>query len=224
MASVQSKGNCYICGKQIAKSGAARHLSTHEKDEDNSQRCVLIKVEAVYDNNYWLFLDMPVTSSLSTLDTFLRKIWLECCGHMSAFFEDRYEEISMRRKLSGFSVGTKLSYQYDFGSTTDLKITFVRETFRKKQKDDVRLLVRNEAPKLKCSLCDADASWICLECMYEESSMYPFFCKECFEKHEEEHDGYEPLPVTNSPRMGVCGYAGDLDVYEFDPKKITYKK
>ena len=26
------------------------------------------------------------------------------------------------------------------------------------------------------------------------------------------------LPVTNSPRMGVCAYTGELDDYAFDPK------
>jgi len=32
------------------------------------------------------------------------------------------------------------------------------------------------------------------------------------------------LPVTNSPRMGVCGYCGELDTYEFVPPEQEGKK
>lgn len=34
---------------------------------------------------YWLYLEMPARATLTDLDGFLRDIWLECCGHLSAF-------------------------------------------------------------------------------------------------------------------------------------------
>ena len=59
--------------------------------------------------------------------------------------------------------------------------------------------------------------------MYDED---PFWCEECLEKYENgeldeeievEESGYL-LPVTNSPRMGVCGYEGsDLYPDQFEP-------
>lgn len=30
-------------------------------------------------------MDVPADKALNTLDRFLRKIWLECCGHLSEF-------------------------------------------------------------------------------------------------------------------------------------------
>jgi hypothetical protein len=42
----------------------------------------------------------------------------------------------------------------------------------------------------------------------------PFFCDSCAEKHEHEE---MLLPVVNSPRMGVCAYDGELDVFAFKP-------
>lgn len=34
---------------------------------------------------YWLHLEVRADARLDTLDTFLRNIWLEYCGHMSQF-------------------------------------------------------------------------------------------------------------------------------------------
>ena len=32
-----------------------------------------------------MFIEMQETATLEDLDSFLRDIWLECCGHLSAF-------------------------------------------------------------------------------------------------------------------------------------------
>jgi hypothetical protein len=34
---------------------------------------------------YWLHIEMPARAKLADLDSFLRGIWLECCGHLSEF-------------------------------------------------------------------------------------------------------------------------------------------
>ncbi|MCL2426791.1 MAG: DUF6398 domain-containing protein, partial [Oscillospiraceae bacterium] len=52
-------------------------------------------------------------------------------------------------------------------------------------------------------------------CVYDYRN--PFYCSKCVKKHE--HDDML-LPVTNSPRMGECGYDGELDVFTFDPSKF----
>lgn len=51
---------------------------------------------------------VPMTAPLRKLDHFLRHIWLECCGHLSAFdigcnryaSEAMEEELSMRAPLN----------------------------------------------------------------------------------------------------------------------------
>jgi len=34
---------------------------------------------------YWLDIEATADAALSKLDAFLRRIWLECCGHLSMF-------------------------------------------------------------------------------------------------------------------------------------------
>jgi len=218
MAGKSTKGICYFCGKSITKAGAKKHLMTHECTVGDKQACMLIKVESPYLKEYWLYADIPLTSTLKSLDTFLRDIWLECCGHLSAFYWGRYDKIAFSSKISSFSEGDTLSYEYDFGSTTDLKITFMGTYFRKKQRAHANLLARNDAPEYKCALCGKLAQIVCVDCMYEDDNC--FYCEECIEKHMDESDHEFTLPVVNSPRMGVCGYEGDGGKYDF--KKILY--
>ena len=175
------------------------------------------KAEGLYDKDYWLYFDIPVSSNLSAVDQFLRNIWLECCGHMSAFTGPGHQEIGKNKKLYNFSVGTQLVHEYDFGSTTESKITFVAETVRAKQKNAVRLLARNVPPEYSCSQCGRHADYICAECMWEVDN--PFYCAACVEEHEHEMI----LPVTNSPRMGVCGYEGEYDRFTFVKPELLEK-
>lgn len=219
MAGNTLKGNCYLCGRTLSKAVFKNHiLSNHiiHKEAD-SQDCILLKVESAEDKNYWLYLDVSIASTLKTLDTFLRDIWLECCGHMSAFFSRGYDEIGKSSKIALFPVGSVLLYEYDFGDTTSLKITVVARTSRPKQKKAVRLLGRNEPYAFVCGNCGKPADKICCECMWEDTN--PFLCDIC----AGEHDHESMLPVTNSPRMGVCGYCGEFDIYEFDPRKFKNK-
>lgn len=221
MAQTTSKGNCYICGKTLAKTGAKRHLLSHEYIGEKNEACRLIKIEDMYDKDYWLYVDIPFTSTLRSLDSFLRDIWLECCGHLSAFYVGRYEKVGMNKKIAMIPDGSVLTYEYDFGSTTELKVSFVGTITRKKQKQAVRLLVRNEAPQYTCNVCKKTAETICVECIYDVEN--PFFCEECAESHCDETEHYM-LPIVNSPRMGVCGYDGAYDTYTFNPDDFKNQK
>ena len=170
-----------------------------------------IRMEGTYAKNYWLYIDMPISSTLISLDKFLRKIWLECCGHLSTFYgRSLRDEIGGKTRLGVFSIGDKLNHDYDFGTTTSTLVTVVGETTRKKQKDSVRLLARNIPPVFFCASCEEPASSICVECVQDGDD--PFLCDICAEKHEHED---MTLPITNSPRMGDCDYDGELDVYAF---------
>ena len=214
-----TKGNCYICGKELGKTAMKNHILKLHSSMDSGQECVLLKIEGAYDKDYWLVVDVPLTASLMTLDRFLRDIWLECCGHLSAFSGKGHQEIGKSRKFSTFAPGEQFLHEYDFGSTTETLITVIGRTSRKPQKASVRLLARNIPPQFTCAKCGAPATDICTECIYETDN--PFYCASCAKNHEHEE---MLLPITNSPRMGVCGYCGDADVYTFDAKKITYRE
>ena len=208
---VQSKGNCYLCGAELGKVAMKNHILKVHAGDRSLQKCRLLKIEGAYEKNYWLYIDVPVNKTLSAVDIFLRKIWLECCGHMSAFSDPRHEELGKGRQLGGFAPGDKILHEYDFGSTTESLITVVGDTYREPQRNAVRLLARNAPPAFICCKCGKAATYICVECIYEVDN--PFFCEECADHHE--HDYF--LPVTNSPRMGVCGYEGSQDEYAFSP-------
>jgi len=210
-----SRGNCYLCGQELGKTAMKNHLMKHLDDSMGEQKCYLLKIEGAYNKDYWLYVDVPATVSLTNVDAFLRKIWLECCGHMSGFFGPGRCEIGKSRKLETFKVGDRLTHEYDFGTTTETLVTFMGETGRKKQRTLCRLLARNTPPVFECAVCGAPAIMLCVECSYDSGN--PFLCDSCAKNHE--HDDML-LPVTNSPRMGECGYTGELDVFAFDPDDL----
>ena len=210
----KSTGNCYLCGASIGKTAIKNHLPKHCEENNGDQGCCLLKIEDKYNKDYWLYIDVPEEKTLQAVDTFLRKIWLECCGHLSQFYAQGNVKVGKSRKLSGFIAEEKLFYDYDFGSTTELVITCIGNIKRPAQKEVVRLLARNTPPVFRCTDCEEKAEYIYLD----SESDNPFYCAKCIEEYGDEM----VLPITNSPRMGVCGYTGELDVFAFDP--ISIKK
>ena len=135
-----SDGNCFICGKTAGKTAIKNHILKDHNSGDES--CYLLRAEGAYNKNYWLLFTLALDAPLSAADKFLRQIWCECCGHMSAF-RIGVREFGKARKLSALSVGATLLYEYDFGSTTSIIVTVVDEISRAKQQEKVRLLARN---------------------------------------------------------------------------------
>lgn len=220
MAESKLNGNCYLCGHTYSKAGFAKHiLSNHSYAGADSQDCAVIKVEGADDKSYWLYVDIALTSTLQPLDSFLRDIWLECCGHLRNFYAIGIEQIGKSKKISLLPKGFTFYYDYDFGSTTTLKITVVGHSCRPRQRKAVRLLARNIPHTFICGNCGKPATSICCECRWDGKN--PFLCDDCANGHE--HD-YAILPVTNSPRMGECAYCGEFDVYEFDSSKFEKKQ
>jgi hypothetical protein len=222
------EGKCIFCGNVFGKTSIKKHIdSCKEKSEeygvqenDKTEKCYCISAQG-YDNTaYWIYFDIPANSTLKSIDTFLRDIWLECCGHLSAFeingesFSSNpdkfYGDRSMNTKLENIlCVGTQFKHDYDFGSTTTLKLKIVSEFFAKKRKNKVKLIAQNLQPNIKCDYCDELATNVCCQCIY---SGHGWICDNCISKHE---CGEEMLlPVVNSPRVGVCAYTGSR--YEQD--------
>jgi len=88
---LKSEGKCLFCGKTFAKAGINRHLATHlsEKVETGKPgKSFLVKVETDKrwgSTPYFLSLWIDGEAKMDDFDHFLRAIWLECCGHLSAF-------------------------------------------------------------------------------------------------------------------------------------------
>lgn len=226
---LQTKGVCQVCQGVFGKVAMTRHLAkcltAHEgagtavsKKPQKTVPLFQLLVQGQYNSEYWLYVEMPATATLGDLDQFLRDIWLECCGHLSAFkiagtqysiqtaeeagdpwFAPPWPELNMDVPVGKIlRPGLKFTYEYDFGSTTQLALRVVGEREGKAPKERVRLLARNEPPQIVCEKCKKrPATWVDV---YED---FGWYCEECIENTEE---GF--LPVVNSPRVGVCGYTG----------------
>ena len=209
----QPVGICSLCGERKGKRAMARHLAecapNHDPARGASAEWVHLRVEG--GGPYWLDVEARSDATLADLDDLLRRLWLECCGHMSAFFvagrrSERYSEYSMDAPVAAVfgQRGAAARYEYDFGSTTELLVRgLARRTARGGGKTLVRLLARNEAPLVTCDECGQPAAQICP--FWEGEN--PFVCSVHADDHACE-DADCHLPVVNSPRMGVCGYTG----------------
>jgi hypothetical protein len=244
----KSEGKCLFCDKTFAKAEINRHLKTHLKThlkqkatESPKGKSYFVNVEtdSLYGSTpYFLSLWVNGTATMQDIDDFLRDIWLECCGHMSAFTDpanvsqgdvfdamklleqgehEAYEklmeaidgEIPMDKKVNKFfHKGLKLKYEYDFGSSTNLQLTVIAEYLVKADKK-ITLLSRNEPLEWLCHSCQKEpATQICIVHGWDDDSM---FCEKCAKKHAKkcsDFEDYAAIPVVNSPRMGVCAYEG----------------
>lgn len=116
-------------------------------------------------------------------------------------------DVKLRKVLK---VGQKFTYEYDFGSTTDLALRVVseREGFiEDEESDNIEILARNNAPEMTCVVCGKPAKKIAPG--YDFGVEEHAYCSaKCAKKNNEEFYFSEMLPVVNSPRVGVCGYSG----------------
>ena len=111
---------------------------------------------------------------------------------------------SMRVRLDKvLSPGEACSYEYDFGSTTELKLKVISEREVEGKGQGIEIIARNSLPLISCDVCGKPATNICSQCIYEDKG---YLCDTCADDHA---CGEEMLlPMVNSPRAGVCAYAG----------------
>jgi hypothetical protein len=193
---------------------------------DKTQKTFVISVAGKYWREYWLYLEVPAAALLLDLDRYLRDIWLECCGHLSAFtieevdyqlntgmvdsmwldfFGPSHPVKSMKTKLyQVLQPGLTFDHRYDFGTPTDLKLKVIEASQRVGSSKEITLLARNDPPNIRCAECGEPAMQVCSQCIYQGPSAW--LC----EQHARSHPCGEEmfLPVVNSPRVGECGYTG----------------
>ena len=232
MTKIASEGICGLCGGNFSKTAMTRHIMACRKKQaapttnGKKQKTIWLIAEGRDDPEYWLHIDVPSSSTLADVDQFLRDIWLECCGHLSAFTINRvrYEldtgmVDAMWRDFFGPSMppksmnvrlysilkpGLKFHHEYDFGTTTRLTLKVVAEQERAGQSGEIRILARNNPPDIPCYKCGKPATQVCTQCIYDGPQAW--LCDEHTYRHKCGEDMF--LPVVNSPRVGMCGYTG----------------
>ena len=228
MAQITSLGQCRWCGAALSKAAVSRHLAACAKTKSSSAPSLAgkkargpwlhVAIEGTHDPRYWLHLAVPAEAALWDLDTVLRDIWLDCCGHASSFKiggkyfnespwggaesieEAEHMDVAIGEVLGS---GNRFEYEYDFGSSTWLAGRVLADFPAVFPKRAIHLLARNDPPDFRCARCGKAAKRICAQCAWNGPGT---FCDACAKEHD---CGVEMLlPVVNSPRMGVCAYCG----------------
>jgi len=231
-------GTCLLCGETYTKRGMTRHVRAclpDSRDVDGTPT-TLLRITGEHRSDYWLHALVENEATLSTLDSFLRDLWLECCGHMSSFTIDGVEYVKPYQDNQGSTFGAprrsmdiaiggaldaveECSYVYDFGSSTHLTVQVsqtdswvVDDIVQRRERDGsvddgILLVARNDAPERECANCGEQAAELCQSCLWERGPE-AMFCESCARDHERECERPSFLPVVNSPRSGVCGYTG----------------
>ena len=215
MLRLKSEGACGFCKRTVASNAVAKHLQICKErtkanlEKGGSEQIFLIKASA---GPFFVYFEAEGSATLKNVDSFLRDIWLECCGHLSTFEiegvtyayepQPEYNDKSMNIKLDAvLRPVLSFGYEYDFGTTTALAMKCI--SIRIGKLKGIQTLARNNLQEFACSKCGKPAKEICSQCVYEGEAL---LCRPCAKKHE---CGEEMLlPVVNSPRMGMCGYTG----------------
>jgi hypothetical protein len=219
----QSRGSCVFCGREMTGGGLTRHLAACSERQEAvgaanqksgpEQVLYHLQVRDAHLPDFWLHLEMNGSATLADLDHYLKAIWLECCGHLSQFSIGgwRGAEISMRTRAERiFRSELELTHIYDFGTSSEtlVKVVGVREG-KPLTRHPIFLMARNNPPEARCMECGRAASSLCVECLYELDQPGTL-CDKHAEVHPHEDYG-TPMPLVNSPRVGMCGYCGPAD-------------
>ena len=160
-----TQGKCYLCGQIFDKKLMTKHLksclkklslSQQKKTSTDTIKLFHVIVEGKYEPEYWMHLAAQSDAYLYDLDNFLRDIWLECCNHLSAFYigentylsqcsqprYDKEEEMDIKLKEI-LKPKLKFTHEYDFGSTTELKLRVMSEYESESQKESISIIARN---------------------------------------------------------------------------------
>jgi len=236
-----TQGRCLLCKTTFSKATMAKHLrvcrETHAPTasltrlRDRHVSIFHILAEGRYAPEYWILFDVPAVATLANVDSSLRKTWLECCGHLSAFtiqqgeylsdLDDDYDDEDAQDMKVPIGVlleqGTKFHHLYDFGTATELTLKVVSRREASVRNRRIRLLARNEPPRIPCEVCGDVAVWVCPQCL---NGTVGWVCNKCAEQHE---CGKEMLlPVVNSPRLGCAATRGKLNLHSTTKSVVEF--
>lgn len=143
MKKVATSGKCSYCSQIFSQNTIAKHLQSCKLRKELSpflkkgQCSFLLGISGKQFQDYWAFIEVNGNiCRLKDIDSFLRSLWLECCGHSSSFkindqiyeslpdpmYSTKSIQISVNKILKE---GMIFEYTYDFGSSTELIIKVV---------------------------------------------------------------------------------------------------
>ena len=230
-------GQCLLCQRDLSKSGASRHIKLCRRQNPptpagGSQSLHIAVTDSFGGGAYWLQLEAPADAPLSALDKFLRAVWLDCCGHLSAFYIRNSEYIShlpeddadsltsnemgfARQAMDSISIGQAAergkfvantrsnSFEYMYDFGSPTKLALrIYEDRWDDGNGEIRLLARNYAPDTHGNAAATRHSQSAGGLAADSG------IREDCAANQPGGEGGALLPIVNSPRSGACGYAG----------------
>ena len=218
---IQKITPCRLCQRNYTTRGISRHLrSCIPQNAQGSGETLHLTVQA---GLYQMELALQPTCTFGELDRFLRKIWLECCKHISKFVIDGENFRKMKTPIAErSSPGAWFEHVYDAGSSTTLRIkenprqpglfAAILDGCTMPRTPGIRIIARNLMPEL-CACGGAaefitDADWdqvydqVCDDDPEWESDC---FCPKCCPP-----DRDDLRDLVNSPRDGYECFDDEL--------------
>src|SRR5579872_4415740 len=218
-----AKVECEYCNKKFGYRQIFKHrdICLIEKYKNSTGKLMRFFASDILGNIYMLYAIVGNGCELGHIDVFLRSIWCECCDHMSIFIDDKRNEIN-DDDFKTFENGSRITYEYDMGSTTTVLCELVHKFTNNINMDNVnmdnidnvnnvnidnniiKLIHRNTKPVISCSKknCKNNATHF-----YDGDEK----CQKCIDKIKN-LDSFEDnflQIIVNSPRIGICGYPDD---------------
>lgn len=169
------KGKCYYCNKELTERTIKRHMKSCSIMKNRIEESIakngklrkqfIIAIKPRYEKNeYCIYLSIDGTLGLVHIDQFIRDVWVECCGHLSAFIIKKkfYQDNEMNIRLNEIlSVGEKFQYEYDFGSTTYLELEVVDIIDVPKNFTQMEIIARNNEMISEGNYCNSPRDGVC---------------------------------------------------------------
>ncbi len=217
MTSKASPGTCLLCRDPVVEQEALRHMIECLRASDwptGAEPSLFITIQGQQDKNYWLVVLARRDARLGDLDRLIRDVWMGRRGRMRSFFIDGvlYEIGGSPRSdatgvplLDVITPGGRFIYDYGFDPTVSLDLEVVGETPIAPPDDAALCLIaRNSPPPIPCDSCGGKADFT----LYDQyGDLAGYYCRRCFFSATHDPDYADVIP--NSPRVGICGYAGD---------------
>lgn len=219
-----ARGKCFICEKVYTKPGMTNHLRACLRKKSEKLNSVGIdeyfhlSASSVESPDFWLHIGVLTDSKLREIDSFLRNIWFYSEEHLSGFTIDNIsydidgvdrtkdnsslfgfmgiERKSMEHKISEvLRPSVEFLYEYDFGTTSKVKIKVISKYEDSQNNKSIKLLARNELPEYPCEKCGKPVEVLCGE-IYEQQ----WLCEKCAEKEDLLDFS---ISFENTPRIGI---------------------
>ena len=220
-----SPGTCLLCKTSIGRTAMLRHSMECLKKSgwpESDKPSYVIRVDGFHTKVFWLLVLARHDATLDDLDGLLRDVWVECCGHLSAF--NIYgRSFSSHSDVDGFDeddesglsvpldevIGpdSAFTYEYDFGSTTKLKLSVVGVSPVSPENRPLVLIARNDRLEIPCYFCKGKGEYLVTD--WPDNPYQIVICRDCTKKKVDALEQEYVVVFPDSPRAGTCDYMED---------------